>query len=90
MIAGANLLVAFTSPSWQLFSIGQSKSSFALQCWHGLQVVKHHPASLDLETLKRLVTITKTNSLKQFLSKDLANISRDFAGGPSGCRSVHA
>ncbi len=44
-------------------------------------MVKHHPASVDLETLKRLITITKTGSLKQFLSKDLSNISKDFAGG---------
>ena len=43
-------------------------------------MVKHHPASVDLETLKRLITITKTGSLKQFLSKDLSNISREFAG----------
>lgn len=45
-----------------------------------LQVVKHHPASVDLELVKRLVLSTKANTLQGFLYKEFACISKDYAG----------
>ena len=61
--------------------------------WHGaaqayqgelhVQDVKHHPASVDLELIKRLAATTKSKSLQQFLYKDFSCISKDYAGaGP--------
>jgi hypothetical protein len=47
-----------------------------------LQATKHHPASVDLELVKRLVTTTKASTLKAFLSKEFSNISKDYAGTP--------
>ncbi|CAK0734996.1 hypothetical protein CVIRNUC_000513 [Coccomyxa viridis] len=44
------------------------------------QEVKHHPASVDLELIKRLAATTKAKSLQQFLYKDFSCISKDFAG----------
>ena len=46
--------------------------------WH--QETKHHPASVDLELVKRLITTTKCSSLRQFLTKEFAGISKDYAG----------
>ena len=45
-----------------------------------LQSTKHHPASVDLELVKRLITTTKTSTLKAFLSKEFSSISKDYAG----------
>ena len=45
-----------------------------------MQEVKHHPASVDLELIKRLAATTKCKSLQQFLYKDFSCISKDFAG----------
>jgi len=45
-----------------------------------VQEVKHHPASVDLELIKRLAATTKCTSLQQFLYKDFSCISKDFAG----------
>eukprot|EP00884_Botryococcus_braunii_P009390 jgi/Botrbrau1/18452/Bobra.0072s0035.1 len=42
--------------------------------------VKHHPASVDLELVKRLVTITKCSNLQQFLFKEFSNINKEYAG----------
>lgn len=42
--------------------------------------MKHHPASVDLELIKRLAVTTKAKSLQQFLYKDFSCISKDFAG----------
>lgn len=44
-----------------------------------VQEVKHHPASVDLELIKRLAATTKCKSLQQFLYKDFSCISKDFA-----------
>ena len=45
-----------------------------------LQATKHHPASVDLELVKRLITTTKTSTLQSFLCKEFSNISKDYAG----------
>lgn len=45
--------------------------------------MKHHPASVDLELIKRLVTITKCSTLQQFLCKEFSNISKEYAGPSS-------
>ena len=45
-----------------------------------MQEVKHHPASVDLELIKRLAATTKCKSLQQFLYKEFSCISKDFAG----------
>lgn len=45
-----------------------------------LQVVKHHPASVDLELVKRLVQASTAKSLQSFLHKEFSNISKDYAG----------
>lgn len=42
--------------------------------------MKHHPASVDLELVKRLVLSTKYNNLQGFLYKEFACISKDYAG----------
>ena len=48
-----------------------------------MQEVKFHPASVDLELIKRLIAITKCTTLRQFLFKDFSSISKDYAGKPS-------
>lgn len=50
-----------------------------------MQEVKHHPASVDLELIKRLVTITKCGTLQQFLCKEFSNISKEYAGRNTRC-----
>ncbi|KAK9916719.1 hypothetical protein WJX75_006211 [Coccomyxa subellipsoidea] len=42
--------------------------------------VKFHPASVDLELIKRLIAITKCTTLRHFLFKDFSSISKDYAG----------
>ena len=42
--------------------------------------MKHHPASVDLELVKRLVLSTKYSNLQSFLYKEFACISKDYAG----------
>uniref|UniRef100_A0A7S3QTQ5 DNA topoisomerase 6 subunit B n=1 Tax=Dunaliella tertiolecta TaxID=3047 RepID=A0A7S3QTQ5_DUNTE len=41
--------------------------------------VKHHPSSVDLELIKRLISITKADTLVKFLTKDFDCITRDLA-----------
>ncbi|KAK9809996.1 hypothetical protein WJX72_003097 [[Myrmecia] bisecta] len=41
---------------------------------------KHHPASVDLELIKRLINITKCTTLQQFLAREFSSISKDYAG----------
>ena len=42
--------------------------------------MKHHPASVDLELIKRLAATTRAKTLLQFLCRDFSCISKDFAG----------
>lgn len=44
------------------------------------QIIKHHPASVDLELIKRLAAATPDASLLGFLCKQFACISHDLAG----------
>lgn len=44
------------------------------------QEVKHHPASVDLELVKRLVVSTATSNLQTFLYKEFSCISKEYAG----------
>ncbi len=44
------------------------------------QAVKHHPASVDLELVKRLIATTKCSTLLKFLATEFTSISRDLAG----------
>lgn len=43
--------------------------------------VKHHPSSVDLELVKRLLVDTKCKTLKDFLRVEFSNVSSDIAGG---------
>ena len=45
------------------------------------QAVKHHPASVDLELVKRLIATTKCSTLQKFLATEFTSVSRDLAGG---------
>ena len=45
-----------------------------------VQDVKHHPASVDLELIKRLLATTKCKTLQQFLAREFSSISKDYAG----------
>ena len=47
--------------------------------------VKHHPSSVDLELVKRLLADTKTPTLKKFLCKEFSCISADYAGALACC-----
>lgn len=40
---------------------------------------KHHPASVDLELIKRLLKASTTSNLVQFLRKDLTSINAEYA-----------
>lgn len=42
--------------------------------------VQHHPSSVDLELVKRLLKDTRCKNLKQFLKKEFSNISGDYSG----------
>lgn len=42
--------------------------------------VKHHPASVDLELVKRLAATTATSNLQSFLFKEFSCISKEYAG----------
>lgn len=42
--------------------------------------MKHHPASVDLELVKRLVASTTTSNLQSFLYKEFSCISKEYAG----------
>jgi len=44
------------------------------------QEVKHHPASVDLELVKRLAATTATSNLQSFLFKEFSCISKEYAG----------
>ena len=44
------------------------------------QVTKHHPSSVDLELVKRLVVATDKKNMVAFLSKEFDCITRDLAG----------
>lgn len=45
-----------------------------------MQEVKYHPASVDLELIKRLIAVTKCTTLRQFLFREFSSISKDYAG----------
>jgi DNA topoisomerase VI subunit B len=45
------------------------------------QATKHHPSSVDLELVKRLVAATKATNMMAFLTKEFDCINRDLAGG---------
>ena len=42
--------------------------------------MKHHPASVDLELVKRLIATTGAGNLQKFLAIEFTSISRDLAG----------
>ena len=44
------------------------------------QEVKHHPASVDLELIKRLAATTKAQTLQAFLIREFSCISKEHAG----------
>ena len=46
-----------------------------------VQDVKHHPASVDLELIKRLLATTRCKTLQQFLAREFSSISKEYAGG---------
>ena len=52
--------------------------------------MKHHPASVDLELIKRLAATTKAKSLQHFLYKDFSCISKDFAGALLRTRPINS
>ena len=54
------------------------------------QEVKHHPSSMDLELVKRLVVSTKRATLQQFLAKEFSCISNEYAGTPVFLQSQSA
>ena len=43
------------------------------------QETQHHPASVDLELVKRLLAATKAPTLRAFLTREFCNISDDYA-----------
>lgn len=43
------------------------------------KATKHHPASVDLELVKRLINSTKCSSLLKFLTTEFSNIPKDLA-----------
>jgi DNA topoisomerase VI subunit B len=45
-----------------------------------LQITKHHPSSVDLELVKRLITETKASSLSTFLTREFDQVSKALAG----------
>ena len=53
-----------------------------------VQAVKHHPASVDLELVKRLTATTQASNLQKFLATEFTSISRDLAGAVL-CLSVN-
>ena len=44
------------------------------------QAVKHHPASVDLELVKRLIVTSGGANLQKFLAKEFSCITKDLAG----------
>jgi hypothetical protein len=52
------------------------------------QVTKHHPSSVDLELVKRLVASTKASNMVAFLTREFDCISRGLAGAVQGGRVV--
>jgi len=44
--------------------------------------VKHHPSSVDLELVKRLLQLSKQPTLKKFLCHEFSCISPDLASAP--------
>jgi DNA topoisomerase VI subunit B len=49
-------------------------------CVVPLQITKHHPSSVDLELVKRLITETKASSLSTFLTREFDQVSKALAG----------
>ena len=47
------------------------------------QAAKHHPASVDLELVKRLILTTSAPTLQKFLAKEFSCITKDLAGAHS-------
>lgn len=49
--------------------------------WHAevMQETQHHPASVDLELVKRLLAATKAPTLRAFLTREFCNISDEYA-----------
>ena len=58
-----------------------ARGACACAALSGAQDVKHHPASVDLELIKRLLATTKCKALQQFLAKEFSSISKEYAGG---------
>ena len=53
--------------------------------WTRRQAVKHHPASVDLELVKRLIATTGSGTLQKFLAREFSCITKDLAGArPQG------
>lgn len=44
------------------------------------QITKHHPSSVDLELVKRLITETKATSLSAFLTREFDQVSKALSG----------
>jgi DNA topoisomerase VI subunit B len=47
-----------------------------------VQETQHHPASVDLELVKRLLASTKAPTLRAFLAREFCNVSDDLARAP--------
>jgi DNA topoisomerase-6 subunit B len=48
------------------------------------QITKHHPSSVDLELVKRLVASTRATNMVAFLTKEFDAIGKGLAGGRGG------
>jgi len=42
--------------------------------------IKHHPSAVDLELIKRLIVLTKCQTMQGFLSTEFSQISKEYAG----------
>lgn len=45
-----------------------------------LQITKHHPSSVDLELVKRLITETRAANLTAFLTREFDQVNKALAG----------
>lgn len=45
-----------------------------------MQITKHHPSSVDLELVKRLITQTRATNLTAFLTREFDQVSKALAG----------
>lgn len=49
------------------------------------RATQHHPSSVDLELVKRLLRDTRCKTLAEFLRKEFACIGAEYAGASAGC-----